>query len=45
MKYGMSNQRSNHGDGEVCDRKDIAEGEGQSFPVSIGHREFTHQEI
>ncbi|MGA3264993.1 MAG: hypothetical protein ABSC47_13230 [Terracidiphilus sp.] len=45
MKDPMSNQRGNHGDGEIRDRKDIAEGEGQGFPVSIGHREFSHQEI
>jgi len=41
----MSNQRGNDGDGEIRDRKDIAEGEGQSFSLTIGPVEFAHQEI
>jgi len=41
----MSKQRGNHGDGEIRNRKDIAEGEDQSLPVSIGHGEFSHQKI
>jgi hypothetical protein len=45
MKHGMSNHCGNHGDGEIRDRKNIAEGEGQSFPVSIGRGEFSHQKI
>ena len=45
MKDGMSNQRGNHGDREIRDRKNIAQGEGQSFPMSVGPSELSHQEI
>ena len=41
----MSNQRGNHGDREIRDRKNIAEGEGQSFPLSVGPSELSHQKI
>ena len=45
MKHGKSNQRGNHANGEIRDRENIADGEGQSFPVSTGNREFSHQQI
>jgi hypothetical protein len=45
MKDSMSNQRGNQGDGEIRDRKNIAEGEGQSFTVSADPIELSHQKI
>jgi len=41
----MPNHRGNDGDGEIRDRKNIAECEGQSFPVSAGPIELSHQKI
>jgi hypothetical protein len=45
MKHAMPNHRGNHGDGKIRKGKDIAEGEGQGFPVRIDGREFSHEEI
>ena len=42
MKNGMPNHRGNDGDEEIRDRKNIAEGEGQSFPLSAGPTELSH---
>ena len=41
----MPKQRGNHGNDEIRDRKNIAEGEGQCFPLSVGPGELSHQKI
>jgi hypothetical protein len=45
MKDTVPNHRGNHGDGEIRDRKDVADGGGQRLPLSIGPIELSHQEI
>ena len=41
----MPNHCGNQGDGEVRSRKDIAEGEGQRLPLSVGPVELSHQQV
>ena len=45
MEDAMPNHRGDQGDDEIRDRKYIAEREGQSFPLSVGPSELSHQEV
>ncbi|MGA3160594.1 MAG: hypothetical protein ABSC77_05200 [Terracidiphilus sp.] len=45
MEDAMPNQRGKDGDGEIRDRKNIVQSKGQSFPMSIGPGELSHQKV
>ena len=45
MNHAMANQRGNQGDREIRERKNIAAGKDQSFPLSIGRGKFSHQQV